>query len=179
MRKLLLLCFLVLSSIKVLAQRSTEPVKNSVKANPLGLLFGSPDLLSYERAISDHSTLLLGLGYSSLSVEDLSYKAKGINLQYRYYFKEAIKDWYVLGSVASTSGKLSSSSESIEYSNILIGSKAGYQWVWESGFSLDLGGGFNYVIYDYDLTGVTSLSESSIKANGVVLSLGFGLGYSW
>ncbi len=50
--------------------------------------------------------------------------------------------------------------------------KAGYQWVWDSGFTLNLGGGVQYAH-------VFTEKPVSLGLGGFMLALDFGLGYSW
>ncbi len=62
------------------------------------------------------------------------------------------------------------------YSSFGVSAKMGYQWVWDSGFTLDLNGGLVYRTYNYDSS---SIDSSVLKANGIGPAFGFGLGYTW
>jgi hypothetical protein len=63
----------------------------------------------------------------------------------------------------------------ISYTSIRIGGKAGYQWIWSSGLTVDLnvGYGLNTFSYNFD-NAMLGLSSS-----GAFPNLGFGIGYSF
>ena len=48
--------------------------QNSVKCNPLAV-FGGSDMFSYERAVGEHSTVGVGVGFSSYKITDVEYNS--------------------------------------------------------------------------------------------------------
>lgn len=165
--------------------------KNSVKANPFALLGGS-DLVSYERAIGGNSTVGVGAGIGGFKLGGVKYSQAGGSVFYRYYFGEALKGWYGHGGVSYSGGKVKTENEGISFDinansisanksseEVKFGAfgaqvKAGYQWVWNSGFTLDLNAGIGYTSFNYDNSETTGL-----KGNGILPALGVALGYSF
>ena len=67
-------------------------------------------------------------------------------------------------------------SSETNFSALKFGAKGGYQWVWNSGFSLDLNLGLAYNSFSYD---DESGNFSTLKGSGILPNLGFGLGYAF
>ena len=153
--------------------------KQSVKANPLAV-FGGSDLISYERAINNNVSGLVGVGFSSFSVGSYDYTSYGVEAQGRYYFKEAIKGFYGGGQVGFNTGKVELNSiyftdSDISYTSIRIGGKAGYQWIWSSGLTVDLNVGYGLNTFSYN----SDNALLGLSASGAFPNLGFGIGYSF
>ena len=160
---------------------------NVIKANPLALL-GGTDLIAYERKISDHSSVLLGAGYGSFKFGGAEYTSSGVEGQYRYYFGESLKGWYAGGQVAYTSGKIKlgadqffgspdSTSGDVKFGAFGVGAKGGYQWIFGSGFVIDLNLGAAYTKFDFK--GSSDSEVSTLKGSGILPTFGFGLGYNF
>ena len=174
MKKILLAALTLLSMSFVKAQ------DNVIKVNPLAF-FGGSDLVSYERKITDNISGLVGLGYSSFSLGSYKYTNYGSEIQGRYYFKEALKGFYGgaqagfnLGKATLDAGFITSD---VSYTSIRLGAKAGYQWIWNSGFALDLNFGFAYNTYSYNADAGTS--TAGLSGGGARPNLGFGLGFAF
>jgi hypothetical protein len=157
--------------------------ENAVKVNPLAIL-GGTDLVSYERALTDNASGIISAGIGGFSIGNFSYSSYGAGLQYRYYFSEVIRGWYGGGAVAFQGGNVEaednfdgSSSEEISFGAFSGGIKGGYQWSWDSGFTLDLNLGINYVNFSYDDTDNSSFD--SLDGSGILPQFGFGLGYAF
>lgn len=179
MKKLLFVAVLLVFGIsKMNAQ------ENVVKANPLGLLFGSAQL-SYEKALNEKSALELSVAYTSLkatfsgSTSEESISGVGAELKYKLYFSssnDAPRGWYAapLANYNSITGKSGGSKGTI--SAVGGGAVAGYQWVFgggDTGFALDLNLGAQYlsVSTDGDIT--------STNIDGVLPRLGLSIGYAF
>jgi Protein of unknown function (DUF3575) len=162
---------------------------SSIKVNPLALLGGS-DLVSYEMKLGEKSSGVIGAGIGGYKFGGFKYSSFGGELQYRYYFTEAINGWYGAGQAGFTSGKVKTeaneffigdpiegdSSNETKFSNIRVGAKVGYQWIFDSGLTLDLNLGAAYNSFSYkDDTGVFS----TLKGSGILPFGGFGVGYSF
>lgn len=59
--------------------------QNAIKLNPLSLIFATGNV-AYERAVSENSSIQLGVFYSGVSISDLKYTGLGITPEYRFYF---------------------------------------------------------------------------------------------
>ncbi|WP_438962954.1 DUF3575 domain-containing protein [Nonlabens sp.] len=178
MKKLLLI-----AAVAVFGMGMSSAQENAVKVNPLAIL-GGTDLVSYERALNDNSSAILSGAIGGYTIGSFKYSSYGAGAQYRYYFDEVIRGWYGAGSVAYQSGNVElddfsgqGDSDEISFGAISAGVKGGYQWSWDSGFTLDLNLGINYVNFSYDDTDNSSFS--SLKGSGVLPQFGFGLGYAW
>ncbi|GAA4278407.1 DUF3575 domain-containing protein [Aquimarina mytili] len=166
-----------------------QEISNSIKVNPLALWDGS-DLLSYERGITKHSSVLFGAGIGRFRVGGLKYKSQGASLQYRYYFTESINKFY-LGALAHYQGGevIPGEEETIEFALAFFtinrpiyfhslggGIKSGYQLANKGGLTLDLNLGISYMPFNYKDHGTITVK---LKENGIIPTFGFGLGYSW
>jgi hypothetical protein len=58
------------------------------------------------RAVSEHSAVGVGVGFSSYKITDVEYNSIAGSLFYRYYFSEVLKRWYATGGVSYYSGKV-------------------------------------------------------------------------
>jgi hypothetical protein len=175
---------IILSSLALLAFGFINAQENIIKANPLSLL-GGTDLVSFEHKIGDNSSLLVGVGVGGFTIGGAKYSNFGGEVQYRYYFEEALRGFYAGGQLGYSAGKVKtefgsffgeSTSSETNYGALTVGAKGGYQWVWGSGFSLDLNLGIAYNKFSYS---DSSSTFSSLSASGVLPNFGFGLGYAF
>lgn len=154
--------------------------QNSVKVDPFSLLLFGKDMVTYERAVGEKSSVGLGAGLGTLKANDLSYNNVGGTLFYRYYFKEVLKGWYGMGSVAYGSGTVknteNSDTEKVKFNSFNGKIKAGYQWLWNSGFTLDINAGLGYNSFNYD---TKAQDTPNLKASGILPAFGLALGYSF
>ncbi|MDA0176454.1 DUF3575 domain-containing protein [Mesoflavibacter profundi] len=179
----------VLAAFILLGATAVNAQQNVVKVNPLALLGGS-DLVSYERAFGEKTSGIISGAVGGFKIGDVKYKSAGAGLQFRYYFDEVLSGWYggaiadyQSGTVESESttftfdGDVSTESDDFDFSSFGGGLKIGHQWVWDSGFTLDLNLGASYKSFDYDLN--DPQEEERYKASGVLPTFGFGLGYAF
>jgi hypothetical protein len=179
----------LLTAVAVFAFVFANAQENIIKANPLSILGGS-DLVSFEHKLSDMSSVVIGTGIGGFKIGDAKYSSFGVEAQYRYYFNEALKGFYAGGQLGYTSGKVKLEgfpsfdenfnliSETFEtnFGALKIGAKGGYQWIWDSGFSLDLNLGIAYNNFNYKSSDSTF---DTLKASGVLPNFGFALGYAF
>ena len=176
---------IILTAIAVFAFGFANAQENIIKANPLALL-GGTDMVSFEHKLGDNTSLVFGAGIGGFKIGGAKYSNMGAEVQYRYYFNEALKGLYAGGQVGYSSGKVKldnyfafsspTTTSETKFSSFKLGAKGGYQWVWDSGFSLDLNLGFAYNNFSYKSS---DLAFSSLKARGVLPNFGFGLGYAF
>ncbi len=182
--KKLLLC----AAFAVLGLSTVNAQENVIKANPLALL-GGTDLVSYERALGDHASVVVSAALGGFKLSDVKYKSFGAGLQYRYYFADVLDGWYGAAVASYQSGKTEvengiflsgNNADEFDFTALGGGLKIGHQWVWDSGFSLDLNIGASYKSFDYDFTdGTSQTTQDLFKASGTLPTFGFGLGYAW
>jgi hypothetical protein len=169
---------IILSAVTIMTIGFASAQENSVKANPLSL-FGGTDLVSFEHKLGYQTSGVVGIGISSFNLGGAKYSSLGGELQYRYYFDEALYGWYAGGQIGYSAGKVTIDGYSdyeTNYSAFKLGPKGGYQFLWDSGFTLDLNLGFAYNKFSYaDSNG----SFSTLKASGLLPNFGLGLGYSF
>lgn len=162
--------------------------QNSVKVNPFALLGGGADMVSYERAIGANSSVGIGAGIGGFKFGGVKYKNAGASAFYRYYFNEALQGWYGTGVLSYGGGKVegrsysyydgeTSTTSEVKYGVFGFGARAGYQWIWNSGFTLDLNAGINYASFDYKSK--ADNQQAALKGNGILPAIGIALGYSF
>ena len=171
---------ILFGTLTFLSMNFVKAQDNVVKVNPLAF-FGGSDLVSYERKLTDNISGLVGLGFSSFSLSSYKYTSYGTELQGRYYFKKTLNGLYAgaqagfnLGKATLDAGFLTSE---VSYTSIRIGAKGGYQWIWKSGFALDLNLGFGYNKFSYNAA--SGSSTAGLSGGGIRPNLGFGLGYAF
>ncbi|MBS1510983.1 MAG: DUF3575 domain-containing protein [Bacteroidetes bacterium] len=156
-----------------------ETGKNVVKLNPLGLLFGSANA-SYERALNEKSSVQVDAAFGALSVGGVKYTNLGGAVEYKYYLSksaEAPKGFYVAPGAGFYSLKVKTiDGESITGSGFVGKGLVGKQWIWNSGFVVDLFGGINYYAGGKikDNTGA-----EYTKFSGVLPAVGVSLGFNF
>lgn len=179
----------LLTAAAVFAFGFANAQENVIKANPLSILGGS-DLVSFEHKISDNSSVVIGAGIGGFKIGEAKYSSLGAEAQYRFYFNEALRGFYAGGQVGYTSGKVElegfsfsgdfedfeTSKSETDYGALKVGAKGGYQWIWDSGFSLDLNLGIAYNKFNYKSS---DSSFDTLKASGVLPNFGFALGYAF
>ena len=155
---------------------------NIIKTNPIGFSFGSFNA-TYEMVISSSSSLVFKVQYNyNLFLVDEIYKvigledvkSGGVGLGYRYYFthlkKEVPTGFYINPQASFSFGSAKVDNSSKESLSILgLGAEIGYQFVWSSGFTLDLGIGPMYSI----------ASSNGLSASGLLHSATLSIGYAF
>jgi Protein of unknown function (DUF3575) len=174
--------FILAVSAKSIAQKGAEnDRKNVVKVNPLGLIFGAASI-SYERAISEKNSIVIAPTFGAFKLGGFKYSSFGLSGEYRFYLskgKTAPEGLYAAPGLGFNTGKVKQDGVSTQAKFTSFGGKAviGNQWIFGSGFTLDLNGGISYSSYSYkDNTGS---GFNGLKASGILPALGFSLGYAF
>lgn len=177
MKKFSLLAIL---SIAFALNGFSQEVKNVVKINPLGAIFGSANL-AYERAVTEKSSIVIAPSFGFLSSAGFKYTTYGLGAEYRFYFskeKAAPAGFYGAPGVGYSFGQAKSTesdgTEKTSVSGVNVKGIVGYQWIWNSGFSLDLNGGIQYVNFKF-----SDSDFSGTPLSGILPTLGFSLGYAF
>lgn len=134
--------------------QAQQPKRAVIKINPLSAfaLTGSGFL---EYAVSDNMSAQLGAFATNVSISNVTFKGYGFTPEVRYYFSEnkvAPMGPYVAGYGRIQNFKLTVEKKDEEgrdysatYAPIGVGAAIGNQWIFNSGFTLDvfLGAGYN------------------------------------
>lgn len=179
MRKVVLVAMLFLGAMTVKAQEGNG--QNVIKVNPLGLLFGSANV-GFERVINDKSSFMIAPQFGGFKLAGVKYSSFGAGAQYRFYFsktKTTPEGFYAAPALSFVSGKVTwdsfDSKEESKYTSFGGGAMVGNQWIFKSGFVIDLGGGVMYQKFSYK----DDSNSSGLKANGMMPALNFSIGYNF
>jgi hypothetical protein len=180
MKKMFFVIALAATSFAVKAQ---DAPTNVVKLNPLGLIFGSANV-AYEKALNEKSSFLIAPQFGGFKLGGVKYSSFGLGAEYRLYLsnsKSAPEGFYAGPGLAFTSGKVKyegfeEGDEKIKFSS--FGGKVilGNQWIFDSGFTIDLNGGISYQKFSYK---DGKEDGFGLKASGVLPALGFSIGYAF
>lgn len=146
MKKVLVAAALLVAVSGLKAQ--DRGAQNAIKLNPLSLIFATGNI-AYERAVSENSSVQLGVFYSGVSISDLKYTGLGITPEYRFYFagnKQAMNGVYVGPFVRYQSFTLKdkNSNDEAKFTSFGGGATIGWEKTWASGFVLDIFAGPAY-----------------------------------
>ncbi len=172
MKKLFVsLFFVVVATLSVNAQQ-----QHVIKTNPIALAFGSFNA-TYEKVLNTKSSVLVSGSYM-FKFFNVSVNAGGLGAGYRYYFTHAKKEvptgFYVMPEAAFSFGSFKHDDDSkSSFSSFGIGAELGYQWAWQSGFTLDLGIGPMY----HSVTGNNTSGFS--KTSGIGPAMTIAIGYAF
>lgn len=142
-----------------------------IKTNPLSLAFGNFNV-TYEKVLNTKSSLLFRGAYM-FELFGVDVNTGSLGFGYRYYVtheKEEIPSGFYLN--PQTSLGFGSVESDANFTTFSIGAELGYQWAWESGFTLDLGIGPNYTTISGDVDDVNFDSTSGILPSAT-LAIGF------
>ena len=135
---------------------------SAVKVNPVGLAFGVANA-GYEFSTSDsQSATISGLYYDVSGISGF-----GVGAEYRFYFGgEALKGWHAGPSIGYLSLEDDFNTSASVFS---FGGEVGHQWVWNSGFLVDVFAGLGFATGGDSLNGLDSTT----------ICIGVSLGYAW
>lgn len=156
MKKVLILALALFSYSAINAQTGI------IKVNPIGLAFGVANA-GYEFETKDgQSTTISALYYNVSDITGI-----GIGAEHRFYFDgEALRGWHAGPSIGYFNLKDEFDTNANAFS---IGGEAGHQWVFDSGFSVDVFAGLGFIVGGSDLSGF----------NSAALGIGVSVGYAF
>jgi Protein of unknown function (DUF3575) len=179
MKKIILSAAILAVSFGAMAQKKSDSeYKNVVKVNPLGLLFGAANV-SYEHVLSEKSAIQGNVQFGGLSFGGVKYTSLGAGADYKFYLsntKEAPKGFYAAPGVGFNYTSVTDGTNKYSGTGATIRGIVGNQWVWESGFALDLFGGVNYYLGG-EIKGAGSTTYG--KFSGILPTIGVSLGYAF
>jgi Protein of unknown function (DUF3575) len=182
MKKVIVSIFALALTTGAIAQKGGEAgPQNVIKVNPLGLIFGQASL-GYERAISEKSSFVIAPSFGGFKLGGFKYNQFGLGAEYRFYLsktKMAPEGFYAAPGAFFSSGKVQESATDTKVNFTSFGGKAviGNQWIFKSGFVIDLNGGIQVSSFKYKDN--NSSVFSGLKGSGVFPALAFSIGYAF
>ena len=142
MKKILLLAIFCLLLSNAWSQ-SEE--KNVIKVNPLGAAIGLGSIF-YEHKIDDKHSWQMGVGYWGLNIDNVKLSGIAITPEYRIYSKKNALSGVYIGPYLRYQNLSMKDSDNNKGSYVSYGGGLvfGRQWVYRSGFVLDLFAGPSY-----------------------------------
>lgn len=155
-----------------------QDTKNTIKLNPLSALIKTGSVF-YERKLNEGMSAQLGFAYTGIKLDDVQFEGIAITPEVRFYLKQkAISGVYAAPFLRYQNYSVTSGSDKGSYSSIGGGALIGRQWVYGSGFVLDLFFGPAYNSGNYK---VKTGNEPDIKGGieGFGLRTGIALGFGF
>lgn len=177
MKKLLTLVVTILSLSSVFAQ--TE-----IKINPVGAIFGSPDV-SVEFAVNEDVGIepFIGVNFTKLTVDNTTYKSSGFGYGAigKYYFspEKGIDKFYAGLYLRGGSSKFTSSSSNDNFSStrLGLGLSLGYKWVSRKNVVFEIGGGLGRKLVGKYSNASGNVNTADIPLLNIDGYLKFSVGY--
>jgi hypothetical protein len=175
MKKFTSVFLFVLCTTVAVAQEGTAP-KTVIKLNPLGAIFGNATM-GFEFTTSAKNSINILPTFGSIKVNDVKYTSLGLGAEYRFYSKtDAPKGFYFAPGLRYLGGKVRDDNDELKFTTIVGKAVIGNQWIFKSGFVIDLNGGIGY--RDFKYSGNTS-GFSELTGAGITPELSFSLGYAF
>ncbi|MFM6954890.1 MAG: DUF3575 domain-containing protein [Sphingobacteriaceae bacterium] len=158
---------------------SAQEVKNVVKINPLSAFYRIASVF-YERALSEKTSVQLGIAFSAAKFEDTKYSGLALTPEYRFYLKkQAPRGVYLAPFVKYQRYTTSDNVDKGTYKSFGGGFMLGHQWVYKSSFVLDLfiGPAYNAGTYTAEYGNGNPDFNAAIDGLGVRGGLAIGFGF--
>lgn len=175
MRKLLLCALTALTFINAEAQNAT----NTLKINPLSAILSTGSVF-YERKLSDGMSAQLGLAYTGIKLDDTKFSGLAITPEVRFFIKQhAPTGMYAAPFVRYQNYSVSDNEDKGKFNSFGGGILIGHQWIYSSGFTLDLFLGPSYNNGNYKATSGNDEPEFSggIEGFGIRTGIALGIGF--
>lgn len=174
MKKILLIAF----SLLILANAKAQEANNTLKINPISALLRTGSVF-YERKLNENSSLQLGAAFTGFKLDGTSFTGIAITPEYRHYFgQKAVNGVYAGPFLRYQDYTVKDGSNEGNYTSFGGGLVFGRQWVWSSGFVLDLFFGPSYNNGNFKLK---SGNEPDIKGGvdgfGIRTGISLGIGF--
>jgi len=152
------------------AQAQAE-LPNVIKLNPIALAFGNFNL-SYQRGLSNSSAIQIGANYW-YKILGIEVTGIGVRAGYQFFVTNKVKsapEGLYIGPQISYNNLTDKATK--ETANAVgVGALIGYQWLWKSGVTLDLGAG---PIYQF-----ATESSSNTDFEGFLPNITIAIGYNF
>ncbi|MEP7195221.1 MAG: DUF3575 domain-containing protein [Saprospiraceae bacterium] len=166
---------IMILTVVLISEYYISAQQNVLKMNPLGFAFGIYNL-TYERALGPATSFQVG-GRFFTKLFGLDVSSFGLDADFKYYIthkKKPSPEGFYIGPGISFNKTSYNEFSDATATTFGIGGTVGYQWIWNSGFALDLGIGPKYLTI---ITSSDDLEGESIS--GVVPNLSFAIGYAF
>ena len=174
MKKTILIAIAVFAFFGAAAQEA----KNTIKINPLSALLKTGSVF-YERKLNEGTSLQLGVAYTGIKLDDTKFEGLAITPEVRFYLKQkAISGLYAAPFLRYQNYSVTDGTDKGTYTSFGGGALIGRQWVYGSGFVLDIFFGPSFNSGDYK---VKLGTEPDIKGgiDGFGLRTGIALGFGF
>jgi hypothetical protein len=174
--KKLVVCLAAITLLVSTLSVSAQTKSNMLSTNPLGMIFGIFNL-EYQKGIGEKDAIGISGMYWKPPAIDLS--IIGASISYNIYFKSTFHGFFIKPSISI--GFASWKYTTLDMNTFMpttadktamdfgLGAIAGYRWLWDSGFSIGLGGGMTYTFGSFE----------GIDFGGVSPALLFDLGWAF
>lgn len=177
MKKIMISLLLIAAffTTKTMAQE----VKNTFKVNPLSALFRTGSLF-YERAVSPQSTIQLGFAFTGLKLDETKFRGLALTPEYRYFIKKkAPVGIYIAPFAKYQNYSITDAEDSGSYTSFGGGLSLGRQWVYNSGFVLDMFFGPSFNSGTYTAESGSQQVDINGGIDGFGLRVGIALGFGF
>jgi hypothetical protein len=164
-----------------------EGKTNIIYTDPVSDALGTINL-GYSRAFGPHNALIVEGAFISLGLGSSSYTMTGGGLGWHFTARQ-LEGWFIGPKLqyfvvnASSSSTTAAGTVKVEAKGTAIsyGAEAGYQWLWDSGFMLNLGfgGAMTNINVDASATAGSSSATGSLSFSGFLPTALFNLGYAF
>lgn len=174
---------LLLATLSINAQSENEP-KNTLKANPLGLIIGIGKI-NYERKLSETTSAQLGASYFNYSADGLSLSGLALAPEYRFYTGDAaLKGFFLAPFLKYNNVTLKDEDQGFKGSlnAFAIGAKGGFQWLLgkQESFVIDLAFGGKYSDFNLKVKeGSEDAYDNEDLFHGFSPELHFAIGFAF
>jgi len=181
MKRLVSYCLIGVTAVAVFAGSTFAADRAAnVRVNPLGLLIGT---LGAEIDIGVGESVTVGPAVSlmSLTAGTTSVNAFSFGVRANFYLggPRFTDGWFVGPSAIYAPMTITVGDATGSANAFAIGAVAGYQWVWDSGFNINLAGGAAYYTAAADVTLDDDTSIAMPGFSGVGPALEFSLGWAF
>lgn len=177
MKKIILSLLLVTALLSNIVM--AQEVKNTFKINPLSALFRTGSLF-YERTVSPQSALQLGFAFTGLKLNETKFSGLALTPEYRYFIKKkAPAGIYVAPFAKYQNYTLTGGEDKGTYTSFGGGLSLGRQWVYQSGFVMDMffGPSFNFGTYKAESGSQQVDVKGGIDGFGLRVGIALGFGF--
>lgn len=175
MKRLLLCAIAALTFFSANAQEE----KNTLKINPLSALLRTGSIF-YERKIDETMSAQLGVAYTGVSLSDTKFTGLALTPEVRFYVKKnAPRGMYAAPFLKYQDYTITDEEDKGSYRSFGGGLLLGHQWIYNSGFVLDLFFGPSYNNGTYKATAGSNEPDikGGIEGFGLRVGLSIGLGF--
>ena len=180
----LIIALLIFGGSAIAQDGDDAPIdrKNTLKANPLGLIIGIGKI-NYERKLGTHSSVQLGASYFSYTSDGSGISGLGLVPEYRFYVTgDAIGGFYLAPFAKYNALTLKDNDSRGTVSWYSGGAKAGFQWIMgkKETFVMDLAFGGKYSDFNLRVKeGAESDFDNTDLFEGFSPELHFAIGFAF